>query len=246
MPSIDDAPILLIEAHAAPGQPFRPSAHAFRFRNAFPSVKLPLTLPGSRSKAAGVYGLCGGMCFAAVDYLRTGKPLPTVAQVPADGTPLHLYLLKRQFESLGGGYRYALKFLAWMFVPDGTRLGLRARTYEALPEIRRELEAGRPVVLGLVYVSGWSSLAVWKNHQVLAYRIEQPNPDVTRLFIYDPNFPTKDDVYIRLEREVIAQSGGPDGPLYGAVAMQVIPGAPDKPVRGLFVIPYSPADPPGD
>ncbi len=245
MPTTEEAPVLLVEAQAAPGQPFRPSAHAFRFRNAFPGVKLPLTLPGSRSKAASIYGLCGGMCFAAVDYMRAGQPVPTAPQVPADGTPLHLYLIKRQLESLGAGYRHALRFLTWMFLPEGTRIGVRRRTYNELQLIRAMLGAGSPVVLGLLYVSGWDSLAIWKNHQVLAYRVEQPTPDVTRLFVYDPNFPTKDDVFIRLEREIVA-GAGQETPVYGVSATQVIAGAPDKAVRGLFVIPYSPSKPPGE
>jgi len=58
--------------------------HGFRFENRFDladfmRVDLPIELPFLRQDnqlAKVVYGLCGGMCYAALDYYSTNKEIP--------------------------------------------------------------------------------------------------------------------------------------------------------------------------
>ena len=45
-------------------------------------------------------GLCGGMCFAALDRYFTGREIPKITTPPKDGTPLFEEILRRQIDSL--------------------------------------------------------------------------------------------------------------------------------------------------
>lgn len=230
-----------------PGFLFKPSKHGFHFANSFSAIRLPFTLPGKAKKSAIIYGLCGGMSFTAADFYHASKPIPDVRDVPNDRMPLYGYLLRRQGDSFGPYYRSIWKYLDWMFLPDGTVRGTQRRTRDALPGIRRSLDAGQPVVLGLVYVNGRDTLAIWQNHQVLAWGYKDISETISNLHLYDPNFPDNDYVFIRTKRVEVGRKKSKEGknvPVYGVVCTQKVRGYADRPVRGFFPIDYSPQPPP--
>jgi hypothetical protein len=93
---------------------FSPQAHGFRFTNRFTqSFEYDFPLIGQVDLGTLVLGLCGGMCFAALDYFHAGRAIPPRTRVPASGTRLRGYLEQRQFESLLPP-RGILKVLTWM------------------------------------------------------------------------------------------------------------------------------------
>lgn len=156
-----------------------PLRHGFRFANRF-----VYTWPWARRRMEIVYGLCGGMCYAALDYAHAGIPLPQASEPPAWGAPLHRYLLRRQWDS----WRWLsapLRALWWMLQPQG-RLVRRTLARE-LPKVLAGLDANAPQVLLLLRAQESDPTV---NHIVAAtgYRREAQTALVT-LFLYDPNHP---------------------------------------------------------
>jgi hypothetical protein len=223
---------------------FVPSRHGFRFTNSFRGLPVPFSIPGVREPSA-TYGLCGGMSAAAMDHFRHRATIPRNTAAPAKGTWLYNYLYSRQMTTFGVAGRYILQFISWMVLPTGTLHGTRKRTYDQFSGVRTELNNGRPVILGLVYVSGGSG-KVWENHQVLAYGYSRGNNGAATIRIYDPNYPGNDGVEIRAAREVVGRTGlGRNRrDVYGFRCTQVIPGRGSKSVRGFFRIACSPKRPP--
>ncbi len=169
---------------------FSPPRDGFRFINRFEfnfPVKIPLPFVGEVDLSNVVYGLCGGMCFSALDYFYSGDPVPDVSQVSEIEPKLFAYLCDRQLDSLG--IPILLKVIRWM-VSDDHYIGLHMTRYE-LPKLRRRLDKGEPVVLALIRVRGLDDPT--KNHQVLTTGYEY-DPDTKQmvLTLYDPNHPGKE------------------------------------------------------
>jgi hypothetical protein len=143
------------------------------------------------------YGLCGGMCFAALDAYLASAPLQRGTHAhdhPAAGTPLRGYLWKRQIQSLSNDLP---RFLAWLillnYVPSswpfkGGRGRLAAMSEREWDKLRCQLDAGRPVPLGLVR----DTKNVFENHQVLATGYNQEGTRHGTIHVYDPNCPNVD------------------------------------------------------
>jgi hypothetical protein len=60
-------------------------------------------------------------------------------------------------------------------------------------------------MVGLVRHRGLNPWRLMESHQVLAYAYEV-NGDAVTLGIYDPNWPARDDVILRLEAAMITQT----------------------------------------
>jgi hypothetical protein len=210
---------------------FIPSRDGFAFVNGFRGSPLPIDL-GAAGKNLGVpdrFGLCGGMSTAAADYFLARKSVPLNTKPPARDTALYRYLYQRQNASLGPMRSMALKFFEWMRLPDAD---VQARTRDELPSAIRAVKSSQPAVLGLVLVRvGQKDGQAWENHQVLAFGLVE-RPGEVAFKVYDPNFPRRDDIEIRVR-------DGADG----ATCARVVPGRKDEPVRGLFLMPYEPATP---
>ena len=202
---------------------FDPQKHAFQFVNQFDldffsQVKLPLI------KKAGfgilVYGLCGGMCFTALDYFSIGKVVPVITQVEDINFGLFRYLWNRQMDSLQ--VNTLLKLVKWMFYRDST-LARRVTKQESV-ELRQQIDHGEPVVLALVRVSGFANLA--QNHQVIAvaYEYKSDTQDLD-ILLYDPNHPGQTPT---LSMNLSKPSQG--------INLQQSTG---EPLRGFFIIPYN-------
>jgi hypothetical protein len=213
---------------------FDPRAHGFHFANDF--VDKVVTIPGYGEVATD--GRSGGMAFAALDYWFAGLPVPSHRPedfpdraVPDDGTRLADFIHKRLFDSFATWS--ARQFLTWSLAedhPTWSSPGVARLTADELPRVRRSIDAGRPVVLGLV---GARSLEeVGGNRQVVAYGYDDDGPGPgggppIRLFVYDSHRPD-DEVVLGFEpggRHWEASAGG-------------------GPWRGLFLQDYARERPP--
>ena len=220
---------------------FRSSAHGFKFVNSF-TLPAAITVPLSRLRipiGSGAYGLCGGMSLLAGDHFSFGVSIPTTPTVPPAGSALHTKLVARQLDSLNLNLSSVgpsfgapvLKFFDWMGRPDSRAANSTAAlTTAELAKVMAALRLGRMVAIGLVLVNRSGSLT--ENHQILVHCATRRSPSLVELHIYDPNFPLRDDVRIE-----VRTTGGE------TVATEVIPGKPRRPIRGFFVMPFTPQRP---
>jgi hypothetical protein len=216
---------------------FDPRAHGFHFANDF--VDKVVTIPGYGEVATD--GRSGGMAFAALDYWFAGLPIPSHRPedfpdraVPEDGTRLADYIHKRLFDSFATWS--ARQFLTWTLAedhPTWSYPGVVGWTREELPRLRRSIDAGRPVVLGLVGARSLDEVA--RNRQVVAYGYDddgagppaQPGRTATRVLVYDSHHP---------DREVVLTVDQGGARLEGSAG--------GGPWRGLFVQDYTRERPP--
>ncbi|NTW71744.1 MAG: hypothetical protein HGA49_05820 [Eubacteriaceae bacterium] len=181
---------------------FTPLKHGFHFSNNFINTifKTPFGKIESR-------GRCGGMAFASLDYYYAKLPVPTHESkdfpnkmVPPDGSILGDYISKRSIHSLLTFSSY--KFPKWTTTSDEVVFKISRKTkLVEFPKLKKSIDKGNPVVLGLI--SGSKISDVTKNHQVVAYGYAEPSQGKIIIFIYDSNSPN---------REVILESmeGTPD------------------------------------
>lgn len=215
---------------------FTPSLHGFSFRNRFPGQPLPSFIskfPGISkilSNSQSYHGLCGGMCFATYDFFLAKRTISSDNAVPEPGTPLYCYLDQRQIDTYGPCGKFIAKFALWTALPDSR---VQKLTSNELEKVITQLDSGQAVILGLVYVSIVDTLAIWLNHQVLAYSYSG-DPKSINIKIYDPELPRRDDVVIEIKRE----SAG------FQCKQKVCNVNREARVRGFFVIPYIPVEPP--
>ena len=195
-----------VEAHSkstapqprTPKTSFLPRRNGFHFNNSFaPRPDLILQTPfGNIAIGDASKGLCGGMAFAATDFFMAGQSIPA-DNTPPNGGPLFDYIVKRLFDSfnLPAG---VVKYMDLMnpLLPDHetdmSKAGLapHGRAWrmirEEWPQIKADLDAGRPCPLGLVCVKTADFTKLGENHQVTAYDYELTGNDL-KLYIYDPN-----------------------------------------------------------
>jgi hypothetical protein len=223
-------PVAVEQGGPVPRTGFEPRAHGFHFANDF--VDKIVAIPGFGEVATD--GRCGGMAFAALDYWFAGLPVPTHRPadfpdraVPEDGSRLADYLYKRLFDSFATWS--ARQFVTWSLAadhPTWSYQGVTAWTREVeLPRLRRSIEAGRPVVLGLVAARGLAEVA--RNRQVVAYGYDQDGAGTMRVLVYDSHHP---------DEEVVLTAGRDH--------QQVSSSASGGPWRGLFVQDYAAERPP--
>lgn len=163
--------------------PFEPLRHGFRFPNNFVN-----TFVIGRWKMTST-GRCGGMSYVSLDHYFGSVPVPDLTDLPALDTLLGAWIVRRQIHSLvNQGPRFAER----MFNPFGRRT--RTLFARCLPGgrdfhlLRRSIDAGRPVPLGLVAPKlGLTDT----HHQVVAigYEVRGSGPDAVRVQTYDPNYP---------------------------------------------------------
>lgn len=222
---------------------FRPSQHGFAFNNGWPDQPA-LTLPtpfGDIGIGNAGGGLCGGMVFAALDYFLAGKD--AVADRPAAGDPLYKFIVSRLIDSWHVPAGVA-QYYQWMSLPDGDHVirlfnrqviaerGLGWRTVRVQwPQIKKDLDRGLPVPIGVVTVASRNPKDLALNHQVLAvgYRAEGPHVTVQ---VYDPNRGRRDDVAIGMDTSAPARPV----PFDHNLGLR-------RPVRGFFRVAYTPRPP---
>jgi hypothetical protein len=189
---------------------FRPSKHGFAFTNSWPSQPAVVrrTPFGDLTLGNAARGLCGGMVFAALDYWHAGVPAPE--QRPAANTAAYQHIVDRLVDSwhIPAG---VAQYYQWMNLPDadtgfdvlGRRVlverGLAWRTVSVQwRQIRKDLDQGTPVALGVVTVGSADPRDLGLNHQVLACGYDVAGSTVT-LTVYDPNRGRRDDTVVRFD-----------------------------------------------
>lgn len=199
---------------------FLPSRDSFKFGNSFGEV--PYTLPMLRDTPLNQKygnaknGLCGGMVFAAMDYMLTGQRIPQQTMAPpGEEDPLFLFLVDRLLASFNPVTILRLFGLMSMGAADGddsvlSRLGVATTrasvmAFEEWPRVRADIDSGHPSPICLQTIkSNWPG-DLGANHQVLVYAYEAHGHSVT-LHIYDPNTPpdsatpgVEDAVFMRFQ-----------------------------------------------
>jgi hypothetical protein len=187
------------------------------------------------SHLAGGYGLCGGMCFTALDfYYRGDLDMPRRKHAndqPPPRTPLRSYIWRRQMHSIVSD---GLRFMVWViFLNHVSRVWpswrgtawLLARSKEEWKKLRASVDAGKPVLIGLVR----DTKNVFDNHQVLAIGYDDPDGASSTIYLYDPNCPEQEST-IRIEFG--------ERLLDGQESCN-----PSPPLRGFFCEAYAPRDP---
>ena len=169
---------------------FDPVRHGFQFANTFANNFISEI--DWRTD-----GLCGGMVYSALDYFNIRSVrMPDQDWEPAEGMALRQYLYDRQVHSIE---RNIDKWAELMFNPSGTRnsefykWGLEGKPGGRIDELRRDIDAGRPVPLGLMSCDEGCT----GTHQVLAigYDMGRYRGDLGehvrdfKIFVYDPNYP---------------------------------------------------------
>ena len=222
---------------------FGPSTHGLRFANSFPSAPIRRFRFGTLATLTVgdvANGLCGGMTFVAADYFNAGLDVPADTAAPPEGSALRTAIIDRQLDSFDG-VRVPVRFYAlalpvrpqretgWAHALSRFGIDLHSRTWlmamREWPRVRRQLDAGRLVPLGLVRAVSWNPLDLTRDHQVLAWGYDLDGGRLT-LRIYDPNWPGDDEVTLTLD------IGDPDGetqPVYSKA---------DGPVFAFFRAPY--------
>ena len=145
--------------------------------------------------AAGGYGLCGGMSYAALDMFKVGMPIPWMTEQgerPQSGSRLRGYLWRRQLQSFG---RDIDRFLVWIvylnWIPKWLRGGpswLAKESREEWVKLKEHIDGGSPIPLGLVR----QTISPFECHQVLAMGYDEPGGDQGVIYVYDPNCPGKE------------------------------------------------------
>lgn len=207
---------------------FQSLSNGFRFVNRFAlpfSTDIRLPIVGEIDLSKVVYGLCGGMCFAALDYFNSGKPMPAYTQVDQLPPGYLSYLWERQLDSLG--LVVLPRVIEWMLRSDKD-VAVRVSRYE-VPKLRRQLDQGKPVVLALVRGRGVEDPT--QNHQVLVtgYDLDDATQQMA-LYLYEPNYP---GMVPTLNLSLAHPSQG----------LQLTQSTGEV-NRGFFVISYSPQQPP--
>lgn len=225
---------------------FRPSLHGFQFNNAFKGYMLPFSVPFlSDSKVSGPYGLCGGMSAAAVDFILSGRKIPSITEPPRRGTKFHRYLFRRAIDSFALG-ESILRFARWMLLPEEGLNGTQRLTLAEWEKLRADLDQQRLVPLGQLRAKASNlqevSRRVWENHQVLAFGYRVNPDDSFAVHIYDPNCPADDNVFIHLEPVQVGEEDG--APVYGLTCYESDCWQNRRPLHGFFSMPYEPVEPP--
>jgi hypothetical protein len=225
---------------------FDPTLHGFGFPNSFVNelVTLPQEvyrlLPGIVRRALPegkleTRGRCGGMAYAALDYYSAGRPAPRLGAnefPPRDSHPLCRHLYLRQLDSFR--VPTATRFVTWTLAADGSSWFFkgvaRATAEDEFPKLREAIDAGRPVVLGLVGARTLGAVGDG-NHQVVAYGYEGSDPrrGIVTVYLYDSNCPGQ---VVQLHF-----GAGQEGLIHRSASG-------DRTWRGFFVQEYSRRTPP--
>ncbi len=220
---------------------FAPSANALRFTNSFapePDVQINLGRAGTVGIGDASRGLCGGMVFCVRDLFDAHLPPPPETVPPRRDNPLFGYLVRRLIDSFNLPLG-VVQYYRWMATPGhDTGIGSlirhgvsRMTINDNWPQVRADIDAGRPSPLGLVTVASLNPGDLGKNHQVLAYAYEISDAAELTLSVYDPNSGADDGVRLSLTLRNPAR----ETPITHNIDI-------GEPVRGFFRVRYRPAD----
>jgi hypothetical protein len=196
-----------VSENSVPG--FLPSRNGFHFVNGWPPGPAVWLSIGPIALGLGnaADGLCGGMAFATRDRFQRGEVPPPDTSPPAPGTMLFREIVRRQIDSFDHLVRLPLRlYVLAALHPSGPNrwarlVGLVPRATLAVrdewPKIRADIDGGRLSMLGLIRSTSANPVHLGHNHQVVAWAYDVSPTELT-LRLYDPNWPDRDDVSIRV------------------------------------------------
>ena len=134
------------------------------------------------------WALCGGMSLTALEDFRAGRQ-------PAGFSPeMKARLVANQIKTLAPTFWY--KFLEWQAKPTLPHTfsphTIGVSTKGEWPKVRQAIDAGAPIILGLIRNQDATGDDASKNHQVLAVGYAE-NALTTKkvIYVYDPNYCNK-------------------------------------------------------
>lgn len=194
---------------------FRVVEHGFRFANAYPDARTEAPAPYGWSLS--IEGRAGGMVHAALDYwLAEGLERPADTETPPDGDVLADYLALRQRDAFAGVAAELVMAARVEGVVAQLQHACLPPHGDALVELVRALEAGRPCPLGLVprAAAPPRSDAEGRGHQVLAVGLRMG--DELELLAYDPTHPGLEVVLRREGAGWVCEAEGAEPRRFGA------------------------------
>ena len=166
---------------------FQPKAHGWNFQN---TKFINTCVKVSGKEVCGPLSLCGGMSLSALRRFKMNIPVEPFSD------KVHHELEKAQGETMSAGMM--LKFAEWSVIPSKPGMlklhTIGYRTEQEWPHVRRDIDGGNPLVIGLVRVNDddvkRNGKAVFDNHQVLAigYNFNDATGE-SHIYAYDPNNP---------------------------------------------------------
>jgi hypothetical protein len=175
------------------------------------------------------------MAFAARDRFESGEVPPPDTGPPPTGSSLFREIVRRQVDSFDHLVLVPLRFYVLAAVHPTrasawTRVvGLAPRSTVAVrdewPKIRADINAGHLSMLGLIRSTSANPIHLGHNHQVVAWGYDVSPTELT-LRLYDPNWPDRDDVELRVH-------------LAGGSAVDLTQSTGEA-LFGFFRAPYSP------
>ncbi len=168
---------------------FSPLKNGFHFGNNFVNKIIQTSFGKIESR-----GRCGGMAFASLDYYFSNISVPSHepkdfpgGDVPPDGSILGDYIYERALHSLFTFSSY--KFFDWSLkrnINNGRRSISYKTKHEEFHKLKKSIDEGRPVVLGLIGAERVAEICM--NHQVVAYGYDfEPKDERIVIYIYDSN-----------------------------------------------------------
>lgn len=163
-----------------PRTSFEALSHGFHFRNA--DIRWSFGMVGGTQ-------LCGGLAFGSLDHFYHRLTIPPDFNPPAEGTPLHNYIVARQMDA----HNYAIPRLIAgdrRFRGNAFEAGLRVD--QNFGVVKRSIDARRPIPVLLS--SARNSLSTG-SHWVVATGYELLSTStygcaiMTKLYLYDSNRP---------------------------------------------------------
>jgi hypothetical protein len=204
---------------------FRPSVHGWPFPDEY---DCPAALIGLGRPVAPEFGLAGGMCWAALDRFHADRRIPRTVRAPGPEDATYAEFVLRLTNVLAkdviGRAASAQRLPA---TGRGRSLGRVSRAEWAVA--RRELDAGRPVLLYLLQDAGPFADPT-EGRFVLATRYDA-DPARAMVWTYDPRRPGDDAATLILD------PGKGGEPFSGRVGREEI-------VHGLIAVPYDRPAPP--
>jgi hypothetical protein len=155
---------------------FIPERHGFHFVNSFPDSAFKIGFFDLKSP-----GLCGGMCYSALDYFFAGKAVPSDTATPSTNAGLGKYIHDRQWDSVMGSW-HGGKFFALSLNPDDNALKYWS-THDEWLKLKHSVDANVPLPIGLV-----KYMDLTNSHQVVAVGYADGHEE-KQIFVYDPNHP---------------------------------------------------------
>jgi hypothetical protein len=211
---------------------FKPATHGWQFANR----AYPVCWDTPR-RICDNWSFCGGMSLSALERFRTARPIP--AETTPSAATLEEVKRAQLLTMTEGVWKRFLEFTMSPSTPQTVAFNtIGSKTEQEVPKLRRAIDAGLPVILGLIRVDQSNRANdVFKNHQVLAtgYRFNEGTGQMY-IDIYDPNHPVPRSA---MASRISLHTRLPENQIRAKQTTETSTGPVYEKVRGFFVIPMA-------